>query len=280
MLLYIFTSLGIPPSRWLNIGLTAIYLPPFLVVTSMLYLAKLLTRPIVKKWDNVRFQMIAALIIVSTSILELLTPSLAEAVMFGVIAIAIAFLARKTLFGFFALFLQMTTLIFFVMDFPYRYYRFMMFLDPYSDPLGRGYQLIQSITALKNGLPWDLGLGNGSNSIPEVTSTFIFSHLFEEFGILILLPILVVIILLCKLLLAVIHKEQNNYLKTVTSGFIVFLILQITINILVVTALIPTVAVELPVVANSGSSIIFSFIHLGHPGNRVSTSRYNQMLIR
>jgi cell division protein FtsW len=229
----------------------------------MLYLAKLLTRSTEKDWDNVRFQMTAALILASAMILELLTRSSAEVVMLGLTAIAIAIFARKTLFGLFTLLLQITMLILLAWFSPYRYSRFLTILDPYGDPLGRGYPLIQSIIALKNGFPWGLGLGNGSNSILEVTSTFIFSHLFEEFGILTLLPFLLVIILFCKLLVAVIHKEQNSYLKTVTSGFIVFLILQITINILVVTASMPTIPVVLPVVANSGSSIIFSFIHLG-----------------
>lgn len=254
--------------KWLNFGITDINPSPFLVVAAIFHLSKLLTRRAETKRVSIRFQMLAATVIVSALLLLILSDSVGDAVILGLTAIAIAWMNKKIRFSLFimsALFLSFWLSV-------CRQYRSSAFSDPYSDTLDRVYPLVLSLTAIQNGLPWGLGLGKGITPIPGETAIFLLPHMVEELGVAAILPILAVMILLGKLL-AVFSKEKNNYTRTTTSAIIAFLLLQISINLLEVTALIPTIDVVLPIVANSGSSAIVSFIYWGLLACR-STSRH------
>ena len=149
---------------------------------------------------------------------------------------------------------------------PYRIQRILSFLNPWSDPLGSGFQIIQSLYAIgPHGL-----LGTGfMNSIqknfylPEPETDFIFSIISEEFGFLGVLFIVGVFILIFYLCLKIFFKQKDLFAKYLVFGLSFGIILQALLNLCVVTGLIPVTGVTLPFISYGGSSLLVSMISIG-----------------
>ena len=149
---------------------------------------------------------------------------------------------------------------------PYRIQRILSFLNPWSDPLGSGFQIIQSLYAIgPHGL---LGIGF-MNSIqknfylPEPETDFIFSIISEEFGFLGVLFIVGVFVLIFYLCLKIFFKQKDLFAKYLVFGLSFGIILQALLNLCVVTGLIPVTGVTLPFISYGGSSLLVSMISIG-----------------
>ena len=149
---------------------------------------------------------------------------------------------------------------------PYRMKRITAYLNPWSDPLGSGFQIIQSLYAIG---PSSL-LGTGFNKsiqknfyLPEPQTDFIFSIISEEFGIVGVTIILSLYIIIFYRSIKISLKETNLFYKYVTFGLSFGIILQVILNILVVTGTIPTTGITLPFLSYGGSSLLISMISIG-----------------
>lgn len=148
----------------------------------------------------------------------------------------------------------------------YRLSRFTSFLDPWSDPYGSGYHLIQSLIALGNGGILGIGFGKGIQKffyLPYPQSDFIFSVIGEELGFIgILIFLFLFLLLLWRIL--IISLRSNETFGTLTGiGVVSILSLQAFINIGGVTGTIPITGVPLPFISTGGSSLIMSMIAIG-----------------
>ena len=158
---------------------------------------------------------------------------------------------------------------------PYRMERITSFIDPWSDPLGTGFQTIQSLYAIGPGGLFGLGFGNSIQKhfyLPEPQTDFIFSIISEELGILgiISVSILFLIIILRSIKIAV--KTDDIFAKFLVFGIIFQLAFQTILNLSVVVGLIPVTGVTLPFFSYGGSSLIITLIEMGVILN---ISRYN-----
>ena len=153
-----------------------------------------------------------------------------------------------------------------VVETAYRARRIFAFLDPWSDPQGAGYQIIQSFLAFGSGGIFGRGLGEGRQKLlflPERHSDFIYAVIGEEVGI---IGALVVLVLFCIILwrgvvISLTVKERFSSLLAV--GITVLISLQAFINMAVVTGILPTKGTVLPLVSFGGSSLVVTLVAIG-----------------
>lgn len=165
---------------------------------------------------------------------------------------------------------------------PYQQQRILSFLNPMADPLGAGYNLIQSVVAVGAGQLFGRGLGKGTQAqlmfLPERHSDFIFASIAEEFGFLgSLILILITGFLLWKILeIAQSSRDRLGFLTSI--GIFSLLFSQIMINIGMNLGLLPITGITLPLVSYGGSSLVATLISLGIVSNIASQRKRQQVL--
>ena len=149
---------------------------------------------------------------------------------------------------------------------PYRLKRILSFLNPWSDPLGSGFQIIQSLYAIGPGGLFGLGLGNSVQKhfyLPEPQTDFIFAIISEEFGF---LGIIIVSILFLTIIISSINialKSKDLFSKYLVFGITFWISFQTILNLMVVVGLIPVTGVTLPFLSYGGSSLLILYTSIG-----------------
>lgn len=149
---------------------------------------------------------------------------------------------------------------------PYRMARIVAYLNPWSDPLGSGFQIIQSLYAIGPGGLFGLGLGNSIQKhfyLPEPQTDFIFAIISEELGFIgiIILASCYVVLFYNVIKLSLCTKDLFG--KYLSFGLIIELVLQTLLNLLVVVGLIPVTGVTLPFLSYGGSSLLTCLLMIG-----------------
>jgi cell division protein FtsW len=148
----------------------------------------------------------------------------------------------------------------------YRMARLQTYLDPYKDPQGDGYHILQSLSAISDGGISGLGLGNSVHKfgyLPEDTTDFIFSIICEEFGLFGAVAVAALYISIAVLGFNIIKKAKVTFHKLLALGIMVTIGLQASINVLVVTALVPTKGIALPLLSNGGTGWLLTAFCIG-----------------
>ena len=149
---------------------------------------------------------------------------------------------------------------------PYRMDRITSFINPWSDPLGTGFQIIQSLYAIGPGGIFGVGYLNSRQKafyLPEPQTDFIFSIIAEEFGIVGTLVILSLFAIILIRGIKIALKQKNLFYKYLTFGLVFQLMVQVIMNLSVVIGLIPVTGVTLPFMSYGGSSLLTSLIGIG-----------------
>jgi rod shape determining protein RodA len=150
---------------------------------------------------------------------------------------------------------------------PYQRQRLLTFVNPYRDPLGSGYHVIQSTTAVGSGQLFGRGLGHGTQSqlrfLPEHSTDFVFASLTEELGftggILVLLLYFLLLKHIYKISQTTPFAAASNYCLAVLST----LTFQVFVNIGMNMGIAPVTGITLPFVSYGGSSLISLSLILG-----------------
>lgn len=153
-----------------------------------------------------------------------------------------------------------------VLSVPYRRDRIMIFLNPWQDERGAGFQIIQSFLALGSGGLFGVGLGQSKQKLfylPESHTDFVFSIIGEELGFLGTSTIILLFGILIYLFMKGSSKVTALFPKTLIMGFIIMFTSEIILNIGVATGIFPTKGLPLPFISYGGTSLIF---HLGAVG--------------
>jgi cell division protein FtsW len=192
---------------------------------------------------------------------------LGTAVLIGAVA-AIVLIAGGARFWQFLLMLPIAAVAFVaaVVANPYRIERIQSFIDPYLDPQGKGFHMIQSMLAVSGGEVHGRGLGHGLQKfgyLPEDQTDFLFAIICEELGIFGAAAVIALYGLLIWSSLSVIRRQQNPVLKLVGIGVIATVGLQALINMAVVTGLGPTKGIALPLLSSGGTGWILTAACLG-----------------
>jgi cell division protein FtsW len=149
---------------------------------------------------------------------------------------------------------------------PYRAKRLVAFLDPWKDPQGDGWQIIQSLYALGSGGPFGMGLGMGRqkfNYLPEAHTDYIFSILGEELGLIGTLLVLGLFFCIAWRGFKIALTVKDNYGRILAAGITASLIGQALLNIAVVTSTIPVTGITLPFLSYGGSSLLICLVSVG-----------------
>lgn len=149
---------------------------------------------------------------------------------------------------------------------PYRMDRITSFINPWSDPLGTGFQIIQSLYAIGPGGLFGVGYLNSRQKafyLPEPQTDFIFSIVAEEFGIVGTLIILTLFAIILYRGIKISLNQEDLFSKYLSFGLIFQLIVQVIMNLSVVIGLIPVTGVTLPFMSYGGSSLLTSLIGIG-----------------
>lgn len=145
--------------------------------------------------------------------------------------------------------------------------RLILFLDPYKEPLGGGYHLIQSRIAIGAGELWGRGLNQGTqtqlNFVPEQHTDFIFSAIGEELGFVGCLVVLFAFWLICLRLVNIAQTAKDNFGSLLAIGVLSMVVFQAIVNIGMTIGLAPVTGIPLPWMSYGRSAMLTNFIALG-----------------
>lgn len=252
-------------SRWLHIGPITFQPSELLKYTFVLYMAYFLS----KKRDLYSLNRSIAFftILIITSIILLLQPDFGMTVTLCLTGIFMAFIAGlnlKHLGITFSGLIPIALILIYIK--PYRFKRIMTFLDPWSDPQGAGFQIIQSFIAIGSGKFWGIGIGQSKQKffyLPMQHTDFIFSIIAEEIGFAGSFCIITLFILMLYAGLRLALTQEDLFARYTICGFVILLSLQASINIAVATGLVPTKGLGLPFISYGNSSLVSTLAMLG-----------------
>ncbi|HCM41414.1 MAG: cell division protein FtsW [Bdellovibrionales bacterium GWC1_52_8] len=204
-------------------------------------------------------------------LLLLLQPDFGTTVMIILVIFMLLFLAgvpKRFLLG--ALGLALVAGTWLALGTEYRRHRVMTFLDPWTDPGGKGFQILQSFVGLHNGNFLGVGLGNGREKLfflPEAHNDFIFAVIGEELGFVGILAVILAFVYLvhrgfkiawdCQL------RYHDQFGMLLASGITLALGLQAFVNMAVVLGLLPTKGLTLPFISYGGSALLVDLAAVG-----------------
>lgn len=160
---------------------------------------------------------------------------------------------------------------------PYRKMRILSFLNPWLDPKGSGFQIIQSQLALGSGGIFGVGLGQSKQKLfylPAAHTDFIFSIIGEELGLIGTLGVIILFMIFIQQGLKIIKHASDKFAYFLSLGLVCIISLKAIINIGVSCGLLPTKGLPLPFISYGGSSLIFDMLSLGLLLNIARTGDY------
>lgn len=149
---------------------------------------------------------------------------------------------------------------------PYRMSRITSFFNPWDDPLGDGFQIIQSLYAIGPGKLLGVGFDQSIQKhfyLPEPQTDFIFSIIGEEFGFIGALFVIGLFFLLCWRGIQIALSAKDPFARYIAFGIIMMISIQVMINISVVIGLIPVTGITLPFLSYGGSSLALTLCSVG-----------------
>jgi cell division protein FtsW len=170
---------------------------------------------------------------------------------------------------------------------PYRLKRITCFLDPWKEPQGCGFQLVQSFIALGSGGLAGIGLGSSKQKLsylPESHTDFIFSIIGEEFGFIGVIIVIALFLLVFIKGISIANRAKDRFVYYLATGLSLMISLQALINFAVATGLVPTKGLPLPFISYGGSSLLVNMVAIGillniSKGEEVSASYNNREMI-
>lgn len=274
MLMTVFSGIGKTSGgsqRWIDIGFFQ-FQPAELAKLSIIFL---LSRFLTKyKWSD--FKSYYYLIFTFGLILIILRqPDLGTASLMVLLLLQLFFIFRWPVW----MLTLVLTLAFSlgylkIMSTPYQFDRIKFWLNPYMDPSGRGYNLIQAKYAFGLGSFWGVGLGNSvqkQGNLPIPHSDFIFAVIAEEIGFLGATAVLILFIAWTLRGLFLINKVKNKYGRILGTSIILLISTQTLINLSVAVGLLPVTGVTLPFFSCGGTSLIVTLAMCGILFNIIST---------
>ncbi|MEE4246934.1 MAG: putative lipid II flippase FtsW [Kangiellaceae bacterium] len=249
--------------RWIVLGPITVQVSELVKLFVITYIAGYLVRRTDELQTQFRGFLKPLLVLSLITVLLVAEPDFGAAAVITVTVLAMMFLAGAKLWQFILLSLCVGAALFAVaISQPYRYERLMVFLDPWKDPYGSGYQLTQSLIAYGRGEWFGEGLGNSIQKLsylPEAHTDFVFAVFAEEFGFIGVMVVLALFLLLfyrCMSISRQALKLQQAYSAYLAYGISIWLTLQALVNIGVSSGALPTKGLTLPFISYGGNSLV------------------------
>ena len=254
-------------TRWLNVGPLGIQPSELAKIVIIIFIAALLERRM-DRIDEPAYALLPVGVVLGGIVaLILAEPDLGTAVsvlMIGAVMIFVAGVNYRYVAG--LAIASLPALYVLLMSSEYRRRRVLAFLDPWSDPLGDGFQMIQSMIAVGTGGVIGRGLMGGVQKLfylPEPHNDFIYSVISEEFG---LIGATVVLVCFCVITwrgLRTALRAPDRFGAFLAIGLTTMIAFQAFFNISVVLGMLPTKGIPLPFVSYGGSSLLINLVGMG-----------------
>lgn len=268
ILLLIVFVLGIETRgslRWIPLGFFNIQPSEFVKPALILFLAAFWAKN-EPSWRNIGRGFLYSLPVI---LLIFYQPDLGSTLAILAIWLGMLFgsgVSIKKMLTLFIVFLLIVPVVWFSLH-DYQKQRVFGFLTPNSDPLGRGYNAIQSVIAVGSGELSGRGIGRGTQSrlqfLPEFRTDFIFASIAEELGFLGSVIIIVFYSGLFFYLLKIGYASSDTFGYLISLGVVSMLFFQTFVNIGMNIGLLPITGITLPLISYGGSSLVSTFIALG-----------------
>lgn len=268
LLLLVFTQMGISAGgarRWLRVWPSAFQPSELVKIAMVVFLAWYMSLERYRS-DAFRMFLIPIGVMGAFQVVFLKQPDFGAVMSLGLLTLSLLFLSGVRLRYLLSLGVVAAPVLAKLISEPYRWKRVTAFLDPWKDPQGAGFQLIQSFIALGSGGASGVGLGEGKQKLsylPEVHTDFIFSLIGEELGFIGAVFVVVLFFFLFLRGIAIARKAADLFSYYLAFGISVMLATQALVNFAVVTGMVPTKGLPLPFISYGGSSLIVSMVAIG-----------------
>ena len=255
--------------RWISLFFINLQPSELMKVSLIIFLARYYNKIPTTNVNNLKYIFIPFLSFMIPAFLVASQPDLGTAVLIAISGLIVIWLTgfkiKYFLYSFFVLFCLIPIGISFLQ--PYQKTRILTFLNPERDPLGAGYQIIQSKIAVGSGGIFGKGFLQGSQSyldyLPEKQTDFIFTLFSEEFGFIGSLILLTIYALIIYRIAVIGSESRNNFARLFCFGFAAAFFVYVTVNMAMVLGLLPIVGAPLPIMSYGGSSMLSIMIGLG-----------------
>ena len=273
ILLLIYVSFfGIMSSgsrRWMDLYLFNLQPSELMKIAIILCLAKYYHRIKIENVNSITSIMTVVTIIIIPIIMVLSQPDLGTSILIAASGLIVLWLGGVKIKYFIYSFIVFLISLPFVISFlkPYQKLRILTFLDPDRDPLGAGYQIIQSKIAIGSGGLDGKGFLKGTQSyldfLPEKHTDFIFTLFSEEFGFIGSVALLILYSIIIIRILRIGAISRSNFSRLFCFGFAFAIFIYIVVNLSMVLGLLPIVGSPLPIMSYGGSSMLATMIGFG-----------------
>lgn len=263
---------------WIGVGAFSIQPSEFMKLAMIAFLAKYLSEN-QKNITSFKKGLVPSLSLVFLAFgMIMLQPDLGTGTVMVGTCIVMIFISGARISHFIGLgFVGLIGFVALIASAPYRIKRITSFLDPWSDPQGSGFQIIQSLYAIGPGGLFGLGLGQSRQKffyLPEPQTDFIFAILAEELGFIGGSFVLLLFALLLWRGIRIALGAPDLFGSFLAVGIIAMIAIQVMINIGVVTGLMPVTGITLPFLSYGGSSLTLMLMAIGVLLNVSRHSRY------
>lgn len=257
--------------RWISLGAFRFQPAELAKIVGVMFVGRQLVRHQRELYLFQKGVIAPVALLLPVMVLLLLQPDFGSAALLAGTAFVLMYVAGvRPLFLFGGLFGGIVAGTVLVVTSPYRLARVMTFLDPWRDPAGKGFQVIQSMLGLHNGSLLGQGLGNGKEKLfflPEAHNDFIFAVIGEELGFIGVAGVIMAYILFIyrglKISWIALDQRQDRFGFYLGSGISLLLGLQAFINMGVVMGLLPTKGLTLPFISYGGSALTLNLLAIG-----------------
>ena len=255
--------------RWLDLYFMNLQPSELMKVGVILFLAKFYHRVTVENMNSIRYLFTPIIALIAPLILVATQPDLGTSILIASGGLVVAWLAgvRVKFFAYSSIVLLALLPVAISFLKPYQKSRILTFLNPEKDPLGAGYQIIQSKIAIGSGGLFGKGFLNGSQSyldyLPEKHTDFIFTLFSEEFGFFGSLFILLLYALIVSRIIKIGNLTRSTFGKLYCYSFATAFFIYVVVNMMMVLGLLPIVGSPLPIMSYGGSSMMAIMFGLG-----------------
>jgi rod shape determining protein RodA len=272
ILLFAVDLFGVTASgskRWINLFFINLQPSELMKVALIIFLARFYYKIPSENITNFKYIITPIFALLIPVMLVGAQPDLGTAVLILIGGISVIWLTGYRIKLFLYSFISLVCLIPVGISFlkPYQKSRILTFLNPENDPLGAGYQIIQSKIAVGSGGIFGKGFLKGSQSyldyLPEKHTDFIFTLFSEEFGFIGSLILLLIYIIIIYRITKIGSNTKNNFARLFCFGFGTAFFVYVTVNMSMVLGLLPIVGAPLPIMSYGGSSMLSIMVGLG-----------------